>query len=229
MRYLKAYAVVGPLMLGPLAYFLWWSRLGHDHRLAAAASFIPVFFAYLVPGIGTNVLRLWEIRVGPLIGRFRPQHGFVFGSAAALLAFLALPPVSASSTAGGACRAALVLGSTLGFWNWYYDIVAIRAGVIRVYNRPFAEGRGAEAIATDYAPAFFGLFGAMYGVQLYLLEWAVVAGQQRHFFWPLVVGGTCVVVVVPVAAHMLISRRRHGTWGLAPEPLRADAAVLGDR
>jgi len=215
MRILKLYAVLGPLLLGPLAYFLWWDRLGHDHRLAVAAVFLPVVFAYLVPGIGTNVLRLWEIRVGPLVGRFRPQHGFVFGSASALLAFLAFPAVSATSSLAGAVRAAFVLGSLLGFWNWFYDIVAIRAGVLRVYNRPYAEGRGPEAIATDYAPAFFGVFGAAYGVQLHLLDQRVRLAEVSAPVWPLV-AASMAAVFAPVVAHALLSRWRHGTWGLRP-------------
>jgi len=42
---------------------------------------IPVLYAYIVPAVGTNVFRIWEFNTRLRLGRFRPHHGFVFGSA----------------------------------------------------------------------------------------------------------------------------------------------------
>src|ERR1700686_3693038 len=134
-----------------------------------AALLVPVLWAYIVPGIGTNVLGVWEFDTRLRMGRFRPHHGFVFGSATAMLAWLAHAAPARDTTDIG--RNALVICSLLGFWNVLYDVKALQAGILRVYNQPWAEGRDEVAVAMDYAPWFFGGFGAVYGAGLGVMEW----------------------------------------------------------
>lgn len=57
------------------------------------------------------------------------------------------------------CATVCVLCGVLGFVNYLYEVKALQAGVLKVYNQPWADGRGAEAIAYDYAPWMFGGFG----------------------------------------------------------------------
>ena len=73
-----------PAVLTPLGALLWW-RHTTETPAGAAAWLMPVLWAYIVPGIGTNVLRVWEFDTRLRLGRFRPHHGFVFGSATAML------------------------------------------------------------------------------------------------------------------------------------------------
>src|SRR6185503_21299398 len=118
----------------PLSYWLWLRRYDGQHAMAALAMSIPIVFAYVAPGIGTNVLRLWEFNTRLRIGRFRPHHGFVFGGATSLFGLACLWRPAAYDL-GEFFRAALVLGSTIAFWNWLYDIAAIKTGFLCVYNR----------------------------------------------------------------------------------------------
>ena len=73
---------------------------------------LPITFAYVIPGIGTNWLRLWEFNTRFRLGRFRPHHGLVFGTATSLLAMLTLEP-GASTGVLGILRGGFVLGSVL--------------------------------------------------------------------------------------------------------------------
>src|SRR5262245_55310873 len=170
LRFFRLYRYVAPALLTPLAYWLWLEWHRGDHRLAILTLSMPVVFAYVIPAVGTNWLRLWEFNTKWRLGRFRPHHGFVFGPAAALIAFLCLEPAASGSAATQVLRASLVVGSALAFWNWLYDTHAIGAGFIIVYNRPHHEGRGPEAIAADYAPVLFGLFGACYGASIRIAQ-----------------------------------------------------------
>src|SRR5262245_23380340 len=159
-RALSVYQYVAPAILAPASFLLWRREYAGDLRLVAAAWLVPILWAYIVPGIGTNVLKVWEFDTRVRLGRFRPHHGFVFGSATAMLAWLVHGgPVH---DLWGVARSALVLGSVLGFWNLLYDVIALEAGLLRVYNQPWAEGKSAAAVALDYAPWFFGGFGAVY-------------------------------------------------------------------
>jgi hypothetical protein len=85
-RAFEAYQYVAPALLTPLAAWLWWRHYDGDVALAAIALLVPITYAYIVPGIGTNLLRVWEFDTRLRLGRFRPHHGFVFGTATAMLA-----------------------------------------------------------------------------------------------------------------------------------------------
>ena len=181
---MRLYPYVAPLVLAPLTFWLWRGDPG--------AWLVPILWAYIVPAVGTNVLKVWEFDTRLRLGRFRPHHGFVFGSATAMLAWLV------HRWADHVWTYALVLFVV----NFAYDVVALRAGILRVYNQPFADGKGATAIALDYAPWFFGGFGAIYGFGIvYAVPW-----------WMTLV----LALVAPTAGYALQSKLRHGHWGLKP-------------
>src|SRR5207245_11629135 len=153
MRFFRLYQYLAPAALFPLSYWLWWQRCQHSHACVLLLLSMPVSFAYIIPGLGTNWLGLWEFNTPWRRGKFRPHHGFVFGSATSLLALLCVEPPAPSCGVWEVVRASFVLGSVLAFWNWLYDIYAIKAGFIRVYHRPSAQKLGPVALLTDYAPA----------------------------------------------------------------------------
>lgn len=212
MRFFNLYQYLAPLLLLPLSVWLWLERCAGDLRLALLLLGLPVVYAYVVPAVGTNVLRIWEFNTRLRLGRFRPHHGFVFGSATSLIALLVLP--RAAGAPWEIARAGLVLGSVLAFWNWLYDVQALRAGFLRVYTRSYAEGRGPEAIAMDYAPPIFGLFGLCYGVAIGLAELLLDAAAPWGRYWLFLLLANLVSVAVPVGGYVLWSRWRNGENGL---------------
>jgi hypothetical protein len=213
-RTLSAYQCVAPAVLAPLSYWLWLRALGGDVKLTLIVWGAPVLWAYLVPGIGTNVLKVWEFDVRLRLGRFRPHHGFVFGSATAMFAWAVHG--TAARDAWDALRLALVLASVLGFWNLLYDIKALQSGILRVYNEPWARGAGPAEVALDYAPWFFAGFGAVYGLGIGLIDLHAAALQT----WPRALGalGALVAVgaVLPTLGYMWRSMRLHGHPGTRP-------------
>ncbi len=93
----------------------------------------------------------------------------------------------------------------------------MRAGILKVYNQPWADGRGPIAIVTDYAPWFFGGFGLIYAAGLKLAEGALLDGG----------GGTAApcdrdsrllaaTVTLPTLGYVLQSYLRHGHHGCRP-------------
>jgi hypothetical protein len=220
---LSIYQYGAPAVLAPLSFYLWYREYHGDLRLVATAWLIPVIWAYVVPGVGTNVLKVWEFDSGLRLGRFRPHHGFVFGSATAMLAWLAhgrgVPDLA------GVFREALVMASLLGFWNLLYDIKALEAGILRVYNQPWAEGKSAAEVALDYAPWFFGGFGAIYGASIAGMEWLVAGGMQSGLVFGAVFAALGVLAcVLPAAGYMAQSMVRHGHWGTRPVPKKCQSA-----
>jgi len=213
-KVLAVYPYLAPAVLAPVSFLLWYREDGGDLRLVATAWLIPVLWAYIVPGIGTNLLKVWEFDARLRLGRFRPHHGFVFGSATSTIAWAVHVP---ADTAWGILRGGFVLCAVLGFWNLLYDIKALQAGILRVYNQPWADGLGPADIALDYAPWFFGGFGAVYGAGIGLVEWLKAAGLLGTGLFALAWSLTLLLsLAVPVLGFIVRSRRLHGHSGTRP-------------
>jgi len=214
-RALSVYQYAAPLVLAPLSFLLWKREYAGNLKLTATAWLIPILWAYIVPGIGTNVLNVWEFDTRLRLGRFRPHHGFVFGSATAMIAWLVHS--SPARDLWDVARNALILCSVIGFWNLFYEVKALQSGILRVYNQPWADGRDETAIALDYAPWFFGGFGAIYGAGIGLMEWLDGRGALSMPVFAAAFGLVLVLTLtVPAAGYILQSIRRHGHWGTRP-------------
>lgn len=214
-KVLSVYQYVAPAVLAPLSFFLWYQEYSGNLKLVAVAWLVPILWAYIVPGIGTNVLKMWEFDARLRLGRFRIHHGFVFGSATATIAWLLHR--QAADGVGAILLNALVVGSVLGFWNLLYDIKALESGILRVYNQPWAEGKSPADIALDYAPWFFGGFGAIYGAGMAWVEQTEKQdGLATGDFTMALVLITVLSCVLPTAGYMVQSVARHGHWGTRP-------------
>ncbi len=214
-RGLEIYQYLFPAILAPLSFWLWWETYRHDIRLTLLAWLLPIIYAYVVPGIGTNVLKVWEFDTRLRLGRFRPHHGFVFGSATATLAWLCRPGPTTSY--GDLLLLTLLTAAVLAIVNLLYDIKAIDAGLLRVYNQPWADGRDARAIALDYAPWFFGGFGLVYGAGIggaeLLARAGAFSGAQFAVYFAAVL---LLAIAVPVWGYRRRSWRLHGHSGCRP-------------
>lgn len=177
---------------------------------------MPILFAYIIPGLGTDWLKLWEFRTRWRLGRFRPHYGLVFGSAISLLALLIVDARPLSLSPFNLIRTGLATGSTIAFWSWLYDIYAVKVGFLLVYNRPYHQNLGAEAIATDYAPVFFGTFGVCYGLAIQISQYYLLELGREDLFWLLFIACNLVLLTVPILAYVLYSLLRHGNSGLRP-------------
>lgn len=212
---IRLYQYVAPVVLAPLSFYLWWVEYQNVPQVLIAW-LIPIMWAYIVPAVGTNVCKVWEFDVRWKLGRFRPHHGFVFGSATSTIAWL-IHGQPANSLAD-IFRFALVFCSVLGFWNFLYEVKALRIGLLKVYNQPWANGRGEEAIAFDYAPWFFGGFGAAHGLTIATFEYVSnqrgVPNNVESFIYVFV--GLVLCIAVPVLGFIQYSMRTHGHSGTRP-------------
>ncbi|MFA5138696.1 MAG: hypothetical protein WC728_05625 [Elusimicrobiota bacterium] len=202
-RFYGVYQYAAPLLLTPLAYLAWLVRFDGRHALAAACLAMPVIASYVVAGVGTNVLKLWAFDTRLKIGEIRPHHGFLLGSATSLLAWLC------AGTGWSPLQQAFVTGSVVGFWNWLYDRHAVKSGFLIVRSRSSPD---------EYAPVFFGAFGAVYGAAACLLEQQVSLLGRDTLLWPLAITGCVATIALPTGAYVLASWLRYGDPGLRPVP-----------
>jgi hypothetical protein len=216
----ELYQYAAPAVLAPLSLWLWWRSYGGDWRLTLIAWSIPIVYAYVVPAIGTNVLKVWEFDTRFRLGRFRLHHGFVFGSATATIAWICHADPARGPL--DALRTGFVLASVLGFWNLLYDVKALQSGILRVYNQPWADGSGAEAVAMDYAPWFFAGFGAVYGLGIGIAEMLSRDAPMNNTIFGIVFATVLAcAMAVPVLGYRRRSFGLHGHSGCSPVEKKA--------
>jgi hypothetical protein len=213
-RLFTVYQILAAFVVLPGSFALWLRTLGGRYDLALAIVALPVVFGYVLPGIGTNVLGLWEFKAGIRLGRYTLLHGVMFGGASSALAWLCAEPIAGTGSVA-ALKAVHATAVTLGFWNWAFDTAAIASGLAVMRNKAHVQGRGAAAVTADYAPLYFAVFGGTYGLAAHLLA-TIAPGWHDMLFWGLAVGGCAAAMLLPVAAHCLSSFVRHGYWGLRP-------------
>ncbi len=208
------YQLLASFVVLPLSFMLWSAHFSGRRDLALAVVAIPVLFGYIIPGIGTNLMGLWEFKAGLHFGRYTLLHGLMFGGASSFLAYTCSPIMSGSGF-WYMLASAHVMAAVLGFWNWVFDGYAIRTGLAVIYNKPHFEGRSTPEIVGDYAPVYFGVFGACFGIGIHLLCNLDTDGSTG-FIWPVAGGSAVVSMGLPVVAHCIWSFLRHGYSGLRP-------------
>jgi len=215
MKYFyHVYQFAVPIVLFPVVYRLWLARLDGNHAVTALIMFVPVVSYYVFVTIGVLHYRLWRMNTWPTIKGVRPHHGFVIGTAAALLAYLAMHLTPVKGGLGSVLTAAFLVGSLFGFWNWWYETYAIKTGFISIYTKRIAQGASAEEAVTDYAPILFGSMGLCHGAMVKVAEVLLVPVHQAPLYWIVAVGGGLAMIAIPTLLYLIAHRIRYGESGL---------------
>lgn len=205
-----------PLPMTVLMYVLWFART-HDAWFAAYTLALGMTFGYILPGIGTNLLGLWEF-IGPLtVGRYCVHHGFMYAPYFSLTLYVCY---GAGDDLGAVGAAAVIASSALvqGFLSTFHDLQGLRSGFIRIYSRKQREGAGPEAVILDYAPIGFSLFGAAYAFSC-LMARRFLAGPREGtlpMFLLLTVLGVLVMGVTSIP-YLVKERQSIGSAGRSHE------------
>jgi len=208
---LQIYAFPVPITV--LTAWIWWLWSG-SVAFTLYVTLLAVAFGYVVPGIGTNVLKKWRFH-GPFrMGNYYIHHGFVWAAnlgPALLLSFLGTPrePLGA----GTIVRVLLCAGAVHAYKGWIYDLGLLRHGFAEV-TIPELNDLTPEEVAAHYVPLCFFLVGFGYGLGG-LLAYQFFVVEQRcdlaaHLWaW---LGGFGSMAILPALAYELVERwsRRSG-------------------
>ena len=141
----------------------------------------------------------------------------MFGSATAVLMLPALGTPTAHPTLADMAASGLLAAVILGAVNWLYDVAAIRAGILKVYNQPWADGRGSIADRQRLRAVVLRRLraGAGGGTEIRRRHAAADAGGAAA---AIVVGLALLAatVTLPTLGYVLQSYLRHGHHGCRP-------------
>ena len=198
------YNYVYPFVGFPLLIWLWYREVGLEVTLLVMG--LPLVFGYLVPGIGTNLLKKWRFKGRWIVGDYFIHHGFIYASTMGLALYLGFFPTTAQGSAflwGNMARTAALVG----FGGWWHDLLAVRHGMIEIYNGPWQRGAVPEVIVAHYAPICFSLLGAAYAGIVTLGQRLLSApGGASHLGW-LFLAGLMVMTMAVSLPYLLLEKR----------------------
>ena len=208
----KIYQYIAFLILYPLSIYIWYLEL-HSLKKVLLIVLMPLIVAYIIPFLGTNVTKLWRFNTRFKLGNFRIYHGFVLSAFVNLFGCILYVISPEYKSLLELFFFALISGSFMGFWNWYYDIYAVKSGFMMVNNKLAHEKKSAHEIVTDYAPIYFFMFGFMYGIYIKVLEYHFNKPIKNYWIVELIL--IICSLVFPTLIYAIISKIRHGVWGIS--------------
>jgi hypothetical protein len=134
---------------------------------------LPLLFGYIIPGIGTNILKLWAFKWKFMrMGNYFIHHGFMYAPYFALSLYL---------TFGNTGEISFIQAATIVISNSFlqcflstlHDYMGLKSGMIEIYNRPYREGKSAAEIVFDYMPVGYVLLGCTYAVSCLVAYWYI--------------------------------------------------------
>ena len=170
------YALPFPLFLA--MYFAWlsWSN---SRAFALYVMLLPLVYGYVVPGIGTNILKKWRFNGPWVVGSYYAHHGFMYAANMSPLLFLSFlgSPLNVISV-GVVVRIILCTAALHGYVLWIHDVFIVKLKMVEIFNPPAYQNRSPEEIVFYYAPLCFFLIGLTYAVSSVLAFWVFVVRHQ---------------------------------------------------
>ncbi len=188
---------------------LWYGWSG-SVAFTVYVTLLAVLYGYIVPGIGTNVMKKWRFHGPGRVGNYYVHHGFIWAanlSPALFVSFLGTPegPLGYATI----LRVLLATGAIHAYKGWIYDIALLRYGFAEITSVPRLQGKSPEEVAGHYVPVCFFLIGLTYAVgALVAYHFYVVL---RHVdiwshIWAWTIGGVT-MLAIPSAAYGVIERQ----------------------
>ncbi|MCP5049899.1 MAG: hypothetical protein GY940_22215, partial [bacterium] len=140
-RFMFFFDYILPFPLFFIMLYLWYIRVDHNFMYAAYVLGLPLVWGYIIPGIGTNVLKLWRFEGKWKIGGYYWHHGFMYAGPVAFIIYATFGegPISTSQVV----TIILCTASAQGLFSSQHDILAVKAGSLIIDNPPARAGKSA--------------------------------------------------------------------------------------
>lgn len=187
-----------------------WLRWSGNGTFALHVTLLAIVYGYVVPGIGTNLLKKWRF-TGPFrMGNYYIHHGFVWAanlSPVLLLCFLGTPQGALGWET--ITRVLLATGAVHAYKGWVYDLGLVRHGFAEVFNAPGLQGKSPEEVVAHYVPVAFFLIGSTYALGA-LRAYELFVVQGRTDLWAQAQAwavGFLSMAIIPSLAYCWVEKR----------------------
>jgi hypothetical protein len=203
-RFMLFFDFILPFPLFAAMFYLWYLRVGHNWFFASFVLVLPLVWGYVVPGIGTNILKMWRFEGRWKMGNYHIHHGFMYAGPLALILYCTFGagPVSTLQ----AITIILCTAAAQGFFSSQHDVMAIKAGHLFIDNPPARAGKSAEEIVNYLSPFYFFLLGVTYAAAC-IYAYNKTFSHHWHTFEEFIIllaVGLTLMSVVPSVTSLII-------------------------
>lgn len=167
-----------PIAGFPLVAYGWWRATDGSLASVALVLGVPLVLGYVVPGLGSSVLKLWRVTGPWRVGGVYAHHGFIYASKMGFVLLIAVRD-PAAMRGWHVPAAVLVCAAATAFGAWWHDVHAVKAGRIEVLAR---DGRSLDTLLTSHEPAAFLAVGGAYAATC-ILAFPVLARDPAALWW----------------------------------------------
>jgi hypothetical protein len=159
-RFIFFFDYILPFPLLGIMPYLWYIRVDRSLLFALYVIVLPMVWGYVIPGIGTNLLKMWWFKGRWMVGKYYWHHGIMYAGPMALLLYVTFGagPVSAVQS----ITIILCTAGMQGLLSSQHDILAVKTGSLILDNPPARAGKSAEEIVNYLSPFYFFLLGGSY-------------------------------------------------------------------
>jgi hypothetical protein len=182
---------------------------------------MAILYGYIVPGIGTNIMKKWRFHGPGRVGNYYIHHGFIWAanlSPALFLSFLGTPEGPLGY--GTILRVLIATGAIHAYKGWIYDIALLRHGFVEITSVPRLQGKSPEEVAGHYVPVCFFLIGLTYALAALVAYHFFVVLHRTDFWsqvWAWATGGVS-MLAIPSLAYRIIEHQERVRAFRASEP-----------
>lgn len=163
----KLFLIIGdyilPIPLTILMYFL-WEDMTASSVYAYFILVLALVYGYLIPGIASNVFKLWRFAWSPqIVKSVFYHHGFIYSAYFLLVHYFAFFD-GFTMTYMNVIRVILANFALFAILSSYNEIIMIKQGMVINSNSLTKKGKSHIEAIFSFAFFYFGLVGASFGV-----------------------------------------------------------------
>lgn len=168
-----------PVPLTILMYYLWLEKTG-SITFTLFILLLGLVYGYVVPGIASNVFKLWKFTWPLQWKNIFITHGFIYTSFFSLAFYLSFPE-NMLLTWQNLCRIVLANFAIFAIICSHHEIIGIKEGMIKSYNSIAKKGGSAVDMVAYFSFFSFGFLGGSFAIAgLYAYEIIIIKGHASN-------------------------------------------------
>ncbi len=203
----KIFLVIGdyilPIPLTVLMFFLWKDITGSSIYAYFILS-LALVYGYLIPGLASNIFKLWRFAWRPqIVKSVFYHHGFIYSAFFPLVYYFSFFD-GFEMTYLNIIRVIVVNFALFAILSSYNEVIMIKQGMVINSNSLTKKGKGNIEAIFSFAFFFFGLVGASFGASAIYAYQKIIIEQKNDIQSLILYFAICMLIMTLASAPYFI-------------------------
>lgn len=209
-KIMEYYTYILPIPVCCLMFYLWLEKSNYNYFFCTYVLLLPIIYGYIVPGLATNLFKLWRFKGKMMMGNYFIHHGFIYSAHMNVCLYFSFGDISSLSSLSSSHIISIIVCSAVvnAYVLWLHDIYIVKADMVEIDNPPANEGKSPEEIVFYYAPIGFLLIGLTYGISAVLAHEQFIVKQitSTRSYVEILAIGFSLLFFIPTIYYLVINR-----------------------